>query len=197
MQPYFISDRGKRTLHNFRLLLQAMAHPGRVYRLETRALLHDFPAMALAECLLDHEVSFTLAGPAIADRLHTAIRDTTGARPAAMAEADFVFIFGADSQGAVDRAKRGTPEFPDRGATLIYSLEHAAEAAADHLRVRLSGPGIAECDGLAPQMRGLALEELCLLSRINGDYPLGVDAFFIGPQGQVMSLPRSTRIEVM
>ncbi len=197
MQPYFISDRSKRTLHNFRLLMQAMAHPGSICQLETRALLHEFPALAVAECLMDHEVSFSLAGQGLSDRLHAAIRDTTGARPAAMAEADFVFIFGPGSQGAIERAKRGTPAFPDRGATLIYSLASKAEMGTEHLRVRLSGPGIAERNGIAPQMRGLDLEELRLIKRINSDYPLGADAFFVGPQGQLMSLPRSTRIEVM
>ena len=75
MQPYFISDRSKRTLHNFRLLMQAMAHPGSICQLETRALLHDFPALAVAECLMDHEVSFSLAGQGLSDRLHAAIRD--------------------------------------------------------------------------------------------------------------------------
>jgi alpha-D-ribose 1-methylphosphonate 5-triphosphate synthase subunit PhnH len=196
-QPYFISDRSKRVLHNFRLLMQAMAHPGQLYRLETRPLLHDFPALAVAECLMDQEVSFTLAGQGLTDHRHKAIREATGARPAPVTEADFVFIFGPDSQGAVARAKRGTPTFPDHGATLIYSLDRICEADAGHLRARLKGPGIAEVSGIAPQMRGLDLAELRLLGRINNDFPLGVDAFFIDPQGQLMTLPRSTRIEVL
>jgi alpha-D-ribose 1-methylphosphonate 5-triphosphate synthase subunit PhnH len=45
-------------------------------------------------------------------------------------------------------------------------------------------------------MGGIAIEEFQELMAVNADYPLGVDAFFVRPSGEVMGLPRSTRIQV-
>jgi alpha-D-ribose 1-methylphosphonate 5-triphosphate synthase subunit PhnH len=45
-------------------------------------------------------------------------------------------------------------------------------------------------------MRGIPAPELQALSEVNADYPLGVDAFFVRPSGEVMAIPRSTRIQV-
>ena len=50
--------------------------------------------------------------------------------------------------------------------------------------------------GIAPEMGGIAIEEFQELMAVNADYPLGVDAFFVRPSGEVMGLPRSTRIQV-
>jgi alpha-D-ribose 1-methylphosphonate 5-triphosphate synthase subunit PhnH len=45
-------------------------------------------------------------------------------------------------------------------------------------------------------MRGLDLGELRELQTVNADFPRGVDAFFIRANGELMALPRSTRIQV-
>lgn len=196
MQPYYIADRSRRNLHNFRILLKALSFPGRKYQLEARSLFYTFPVQAVAECLMDHEVSFSVTGPGAGDDFHQAISASTGARSVLVPEADFIFIVGMSSQGEACRAKRGTAEFPDRGATLIYTVDTTAVDAAERLQVRLRGPGIAEANGIAPEMRGLALTEYAELQRINEEYPLGVDVFIIAESGEVMGLPRSTRIKV-
>jgi hypothetical protein len=100
------------------------------------------------------------------------------------------------SRGGARLAKRGAPESPEDGATLVYCLESQPAVVCDRLRVRLAGPGIPGRDGIAPEMDGIPIEEFQALMAVNADYPLGVDAFFVRPSGEVMGLPRSTRILV-
>ncbi len=45
-------------------------------------------------------------------------------------------------------------------------------------------------------MPGVPLAEFEQLMSVNADYPLGVDVFFVRPGGELMGLPRSTRIQV-
>jgi alpha-D-ribose 1-methylphosphonate 5-triphosphate synthase subunit PhnH len=182
---------------NFRILLQAMSCPGRLFQLNPTGLRGDgFPALAIAKCLIDSEVSFGLIGSAATEALRRMIHATTGARPTGPDKADFLFIVGPDSRDSVRLAKRGSPDFPDEGATLIYCEGANEEPDTRRFLVRLSGPGIGEPNGIAPEMQGLDLEDLRVLSSLNSDYPLGVDAIFIQPRGAVMCLPRSTRIQI-
>jgi alpha-D-ribose 1-methylphosphonate 5-triphosphate synthase subunit PhnH len=85
--------------------------------------------------------------------------------------------------------KRGTLEYPDGGATLVYLIE---EIAGEGGATELSGPGV---NGTAsPLFIGLAASELMGLREINAEYPLGVDAMFLDTNGRIACIPRSTRI---
>jgi alpha-D-ribose 1-methylphosphonate 5-triphosphate synthase subunit PhnH len=198
MHPRVLPSNGiLRDQRNFRVLLKALSCPGRLFRLQAlEALGARAATLAVAECLLDHEVGFSTAGRDPTGALAAAITAATGARKAGLPEADFVFIAGADGQGAVGRARRGSIDYPDAGATLVYSLDAQSTRDAGHFRIRLSGPGIPEADGIAPAMREIPAAELQELQAVNADYPLGVDALFVRPNGELMALPRSTRIRL-
>lgn len=186
-----------RDQRNFRVLLQAMSRPGRLFRLEALEPLGPHAAiLAVAGCLLDHEVGFSTVGRDSNGSLAEAVAAATGARRAGLPEADIVFVTGTDGQGAAGAARRGSIDYPDAGATLIYSLDAPAARDPGHFRIRLSGPGIAEADGIAPAMREIPAAELQALQTANADYPLGVDALFVRPNGELMALPRSTRIRL-
>lgn len=192
-----MGNNGRRQQKNYRSLLQAMSRPGRVVRLTALGVVSPFAAaMAIADCLLDSEVSFCVIGNGGASTLQAAVIDTTGARAESLESADFVFVSGSNSQGGVCAAKRGQPEFPEEGATCVYCLDSQQAGVSDRFRVRLSGPGIAGLGGIVPEMRGIPVEEFYELMTVNADYPLGIDAFFVLPSGEVMGLPRSTRIQV-
>jgi alpha-D-ribose 1-methylphosphonate 5-triphosphate synthase subunit PhnH len=187
----------RRSQKNYRRLLQALSRPGRVVRLEAMDGMSPFAAAtAFAECLLDSEVGFCVMGHGGAQALQPAIAGVTGARPEPLEAADFVFFTGAASQGGVRRARRGGLECPEDGATLVYCLDSQPAGGSERFRVRLTGPGIPGAGGIAPEMRGIPVEEFRELMKANFDYPLGVDAFFLRPSGEVMGLPRSTRIQV-
>jgi alpha-D-ribose 1-methylphosphonate 5-triphosphate synthase subunit PhnH len=191
------SNRIIRDQRNFRVLLQAMSRPGRLFRLEA---LQPFgahaAALAVAQCLLDHEVGFSTVGRESTESFAAAVAAATGARKAGLPEADFVFVAGPDGHGAAGAARRGSIDYPDAGATLVYSLDAQAARDPGHFRIRLSGPGIPEEDGIAPAMREIPAAELQALQTANADYPLGIDALFVRPNGELMALPRSTRIRL-
>jgi alpha-D-ribose 1-methylphosphonate 5-triphosphate synthase subunit PhnH len=179
---------------NFRILLQAMSRPGRLRRLETLEL--SWPAMAVAECLLDHEVSFCVVGGERQAERQSEIARATGSRAAGVDAADYVFVSDWIEPEVLRAAKRGLPESPEAAATLVWSVQAPPVEPTARLRVRLTGPGIAGPDGIAPEMAGVPLKMLRALAAVNADYPLGVDSIFLRPSGEVMCLPRSTRIEV-
>jgi phosphonate C-P lyase system protein PhnH len=188
---------GRRNQKNFRSLLQAMSRPGRVLRLEAVSAVSPFAAaMAIGESLLDPEVSLCVIGDSGARALQTALAGATQVRAESLEAADFVFVGGAQSQGSVLRAKRGRFEFPEEGATIVYCMGSSPANVSDRLRIRLTGPGIAVSGGIAPEMPGVPVEEFQALMAVNTDYPLGVDAFFVRPNGAVMALARSTRIQL-
>jgi alpha-D-ribose 1-methylphosphonate 5-triphosphate synthase subunit PhnH len=187
----------RRNQKNYRSLLMAMSRPGRIFRLEALSTLSPFAAAtAVGECLLDAEVSLCVIGNGGVQGLRAALVDSTQVRTESLDAADFIFVCEAQSRGNVRLAKRGRLEFPDEGATLVYCMDLKPAAGSDRFRIRLTGPGIAAPGGIAPEMHGVPVEEFQELTAVNADYPLGVDAFFVRPNGELMALPRSTRIHV-
>jgi len=188
---------GRRTQKNYRSLLKAMSRPGRVFRLDAWGAVSPFAAAtAIGECLLDPEVSLCVIGSSGVSPLQTVLVEATQVRMESPETADFIFVCGAQSQGGVRLAKRGRLEFPEEGATLVYCMDSQPASFSDRFRIRLTGPGIAEAGGIAPEMRGVPVEEFQELMAVNTDYPMGVDVFFVRPNSEVMGLPRSTRIHV-
>jgi alpha-D-ribose 1-methylphosphonate 5-triphosphate synthase subunit PhnH len=184
-----------RNQKNYRTLLQAMSRPGRMLRLEQEDPVSPlFPCLAIAECLLDQEVSVCVTGDGTGNDRQSAVIRATGARPASLLEADFVFVFGAPGECSILQAKRGSLEFPEEGATIVYCMNEQRPDALDRFQVRLIGPGIAGDIGIVPEMRGLALEDLRELQAADADYPMGVDAIFSRKDGALMCIPRSCRI---
>jgi alpha-D-ribose 1-methylphosphonate 5-triphosphate synthase subunit PhnH len=181
----------ERTQPIYRALLQAMSRPGVLVRAECSG----WPSLALAvaETLLDHETSYAILSETPLEELDRAIFETTKARRAPLEEADYIVVPGWESNGRLVGASRGTPEFPDRGATLLYLVREPCPEA-DAQRIRLSGPGI---DGeIHPETGALAPSEWELLRGMNDEYPLGVDAIVLLGPDRILCIPRSTRIEL-
>ena len=201
------------TQQTFRVLLQAMSRPGRVYQLEQKTEARSLPPNAsigghitdkynpssvfcslfsVLQTLLDHEVAFSVVGYA-QDSLEAEIIRLTGSYSAAIEDADFVIVLpSGDSGAALLRAKRGNLEYPDGGATVIYLVHSLANGNNRKSPAVLKGPGI---DGeISPFIGGLGRNEFSYLKEINSEYPIGVDCIFVDSTGQVMCIPRSTRI---
>ncbi|OQX11089.1 MAG: phosphonate C-P lyase system protein PhnH [Desulfobulbaceae bacterium A2] len=172
----------------FRSLLRAMSRPGQAWPLpqavdsEPRHHL-----LTVVEAMCDYESSFHLAGK---DQLLAAVvSHGCGAPTVPVEKAAFLLAPEGSSHGLLGRLHRGTPDFPDRGATVVYQVKSFAGKGPSPL---LSGPGIRET--VRPTLAGLDPSELPALAVINRDFPLGVDVLFVSHDGQVMGLPRSTRI---
>jgi alpha-D-ribose 1-methylphosphonate 5-triphosphate synthase subunit PhnH len=174
---------------NFRTLLRAMSHPGKVYRLED---VDVDPLMAVIRTLIDQDVSFCVLGEDTG--LMHLIHERTRSPLAEIGVADFVIAPDGGSFGGIYKAKRGSSEYPDQGATIIYKVE-ALGGGNGPASVALSGPGI-ETE-IRPVVKGLIPGEFVDLADVNAEFPLGVDCIFVDSAYRVMCIPRSTRLEVV
>ena len=174
----------------FRVVLQAMSHPGAPFQLpaqEPRAGEYA-PLIQLLSCLMDNEVSFAIVGDDCSP-LAMALVQHTGSPRADICESDFVIAIGGTTSGQMSRIKRGTLEYPDGGATLVYLVDGIMGEGGT---VELSGPGVNGT--VRPLFTGLSAAELGGLREINAEYPLGVDAVFLDTNGRIACIPRSSRI---
>lgn len=170
----------------FRVILQGMSHPGKVYSLPDFSGKEPAP-VELLRCLMDNEASFAVIGDKDLER---ALAGHTGSRPVSPASADFIIVCRG---AACDLAgcKRGSLEYPDSGATILFLVDELSEGNGG---IILSGPGVAGTVSLA--ITGLPLSLFHRLREVNGEFPLGVDAVLLDQGGRIACIPRSSRIGV-
>lgn len=191
-QPGFV-DLALQSQSAFRIIMQAMAEPGRIFTapepVDAVEPLNPVAAMvALTLCDYDTPVWLDqafLSTAAITNFLsfHTGA-PLTEQRDAA----SFAFISNSKKIGDLRQFALGTDIYPDRSTTLIVQVEALTNATG----ARLSGPGIetARHLGIAPLSEGF-----WEMAKANHAlYPRGVDFIFCSPK-EIACLPRSTRIE--
>ncbi|MAW55650.1 MAG: phosphonate C-P lyase system protein PhnH [Rhodospirillaceae bacterium] len=177
---------------SFRITLDALAHPGRVYRIPSQS--DGVPELAPAGvsiclCLLDQTTSLWLdpqlqATPAASFfHFHTGCKVTDNP-----GEAGFAIIRRAEAFGSIPEFPLGTPEYPDRSATLIIEVDGLREGGG----IKLSGPGIETESQLT--VKGLPDIFWPLVRRNNLMFPTGVD-FFLVADNDVVGLPRTTKVD--
>ena len=167
----------------FRAALNALARPGRIEKIHgATAPTPVSPAAAtLLLTLCDAETPLFLGG------VHDtqAVRDWVAFHIGAPIVEAGVAMFALGSWAALDPLERfaiGTPEYPDRSATLIVEVESLkAEGAL------LKGPGI-EAEAR------LDLPEVAAFQTNRALFPLGLD-FYFTEGSQLAGLPRTTIVE--
>lgn len=174
----------------FRAILDAMANPGRI--LPPPEMPSDLPplsapAAAVLLSLLDSDTPVYVDPSLATDDLVERIRFQTGARFVGLAEASFAVLPASALAAAAEEAGIGTPEYPDRSATLIVEVD----AFDGPVAARLAGPGIPGAATLAPNEIDPAGWDA--LIRNAALYPLGFDTILTAPDG-FAALPRSTKI---
>ncbi|CUH50979.1 phosphonate C-P lyase system protein PhnH [Shimia marina] len=167
----------------FRGLMTVMARPG---KLETLQGAQPPAPVSVAAgtvilTLCDPDTPLHLAG----DWDCTAMRDWVAfhvGAPIVAAEQAMFAIGRWEDLAPLSRFAIGTPEYPDRSATLIVEREVLASAGAT-----LRGPGIKETAEMAlPETEAFQMNALL--------FPLGLDFFFTCGD-QVSALPRTTKVE--
>lgn len=176
----------------FRAVLDAMAHPGRLYSLPPcpqapKSLGAELGAILLA--LADRDTPLWLDGglndPDVLSWLgfHTGVVATT-----AKEEASFAAFSNPKHAEALDVFPMGTPEYPDRSATLLIKVDELREGGGLHL----SGPGVKSVNRFT--IGGVEAAFWQARSALAPLYPLGLDMIFCA-NGQIAALPRTTLVE--
>jgi alpha-D-ribose 1-methylphosphonate 5-triphosphate synthase subunit PhnH len=176
----------------FRVVLDAMAHPGRIVSvpppLETPVPL--WPAAAsLCLTLVDGETPVWLDAAARRADVIEYLRFHCGCPIAAdPRDARFAVIADPSEVLSLDSFDAGSDEYPDRSATVIVQVE---EFRTDG-DLRLSGPGIEGETKL--EVRHLPEAFWESVHRNHALFPRGVD-LILAAGSTMVALPRSTRVD--
>ena len=166
----------------FRAALDAMSRPGTV--LSVRGALAPKPlscaAAVLALTLCDPDTPVWLGASLDVQAIRDWFRFHTSAP--LVGRDDATFAFGRwDELVPINDFRIGTPEFPDRSATLIVEMEAIGQAH------RLTGPGIRE-------HAMLGVPDLAAFRMNAALFPLGLD-FFLCAGDRLAAVPRTAKVE--
>lgn len=185
------ADQALDSARAFRLMLDALAHPGRIVPMP--AVIDappplSLPAATICLTLCDYDTPLWLDEAFRTPQVLDYLRFHCGAPVVEEIAAASFLLCGTESAGmALAEANRGTPEYPDASATLIIELPLFPSDAY----LSLKGPGI---DGTqAFSTCGLPPRFWDLMADNHMGFPLGFDMFFATP-GEIAALPRSTQI---
>ncbi|MFP4325227.1 MAG: phosphonate C-P lyase system protein PhnH [Desulfonatronovibrio sp.] len=170
----------------FRALMRAMSGPGQVIEVSRTSPGGKSLLQAVCETLLDQEVGLAAVGRAVDSSFVREISLSTGCFCTSVKEAGFILVGGGSSEGALAHASRGTLDYPDQGATVIYPVE---KLGSGDLRLILKGPGIR--DTCKTEITGMDVTELELSAELSSEFPLGLDLIFVDKRS-IMAIPRST-----
>lgn len=177
----------------FRIMLDAMARPGRIYRFEPElspppALGRESAAIALVLC--DFQTPVWLGENLRTQEIEKYLRFHTGAPlTQAIEDATFVFTNAAFALPDLSPLMTGTHEYPDRSATLVVTTGTLKPSAG----VELSGPGIEHTRSFDAPPLDRQFWDRMIQGRT--EFLLAVDVFFVA-DGALSAIPRSTRIAV-
>lgn len=166
----------------FRRVMEAMARPGSAQTLNgaTPPMPLSVAAGSALLTLCDAETPIHLAGAYNNDAVRAWIAFHTGA-PFAGPSACMFAIGTWQDLGPIDTYPIGTPEYPDRSATLIVETRGLTTQGAT-----LKGPGIRDT-------AALSLPERAAFQMNRKLFPLGLDFIFTSGD-QLAALPRSTEV---
>ena len=176
----------------FRSVMDAMARPGSVQRIEAASgvpapLMRGSAAIALTLFDQDTPVWLDAKMSATSDvakwlKFHTSapvVQDSS--------ICSFALIGDADALRHLDRFSFGSNEYPDRSTTLILQVESLTQGPTLELR----GPGI---DGIAILQAAIRPTDLVERLQINQTlFPRGIDVVLVADDA-IVAIPRTTRL---
>lgn len=168
--------------HAFRAAMNAMARPGAIEPISggQPPAPVSVAAGSLILTLCDADTGLALCGACDTPEMRDWVTFHTSAPLVPLVAADFVLGAWGDLL-PLDQYRIGTPEYPDRSATLIVEVDVLQASGAT-----LRGPGIRDAAHLTlPDPSAMAANAML--------YPLGLD-FFLTCGDRVAALPRSTQI---
>jgi alpha-D-ribose 1-methylphosphonate 5-triphosphate synthase subunit PhnH len=177
----------------FRLLLEALANPGRSVDLnvQIRRFAANGQWLAPALTLLDNETGFYWDG--LSD-LGEEIRFLSGAAQAPLENADFVFLSssGANAESEITRiigqVKNGTHRDPHDSALIFAATGGKADQS-----VTLKGPGIPP-DGRDVSISAAEAAWIKARDAQGFEYPRGVEIIFLREDNSLLAITRKAAV---
>ena len=177
----------------FKALMNALARPGKIFSISENAEKigeKNAPLIAAGLTLLDNWKKFFVCdAPQLQEKLH----EMSYGQPGTVAEADYIFMPKESTSLSVCRqilsqAKIGTLAEPHKSAA-VFVMTDSLEGGEER---ELSGPGI---DGTIritlPDEGRMWIEER---QKMEFEFPCGLELYFVTPKGDLMGVPRKTRI---
>jgi len=176
------ADPARQASFAFRSLLTVMSRPGKIETLKGAKPPAPLSTAAgvLALTLCDPDTPLYLAGSVDTPSVREWLTFHTGA-PLTGPEHCMFAIGDWAGLAPLERFPLGTPEYPDRSATLIVEVPELRAKGAT-----LSGPGIRDT-------AAVSLPEVAAFQQNATAFPLGLD-FFFTCGADVAGLPRTTKV---
>jgi alpha-D-ribose 1-methylphosphonate 5-triphosphate synthase subunit PhnH len=176
----------------FRSVMDAMARPGSVQRIQAAAgapgaMMRGAAAIALT--LFDHDTPVWLDGrmSATADVAKWLKFHTSAPVVGDSSIASFALVGDPENLPALDRFAFGSNEYPDRSTTLILQVGSLTDGPV----VELQGPGI---DGSTALCASIQPRDLFERLAINATlFPRGIDVVLVHDDS-IVAIPRTTRL---
>ena len=212
------TEQEERTIYSattFRILLDSLAHPGKIHQLTAPSFLGEPPcpitlttqqrtangyAPGALLTLLDREVTFAVVVNGMEVEHNESLVQWLAVRSGSCcvdaARANFVLFCDGKCGKILEHLDCGTLLEPELSATAMLCVKqlHNTSASSKGVHCELTGPGI-ETKRLII-IEGMERGDIEAILRTRQGYPLGVDVYLIDAQGQCIGLPRTTRIHV-
>lgn len=174
----------------FRVLLDALAHPGRVLPLPPDLLADRAlpPALIVPLALADLSQSVAVTG-AGADRGARLVATATSCRLAEPDAADQVVVLDGASPALVATLRRGSAMAPEEGCRLALACRALHAGGGGDVTIDLRGPGVEDTGAVG--VDGIDAAVVAALAEANADFPAGVDTWLVADGGDVVGFPRS------
>lgn len=183
----------------FRVLLDSMSRPGRIYELPAPAY-EGVPdgmsahGLTVLKTLCDNLVSIAFAPPReeLRDSWRRYLNLNTASPVRPVAEAAYALFDGASYATSFDELPIGDTEFPERGATAVLQVRRVSVESIAGLSITAVGPGIQTEQQTI--VAGLDPRYLSARDRACDEYPMGIDLILVDQSGAVASYPRSSTV---
>ena len=179
----------------FRVALNALSHPGRLWDMPLQSGLPKkghAAAAVLMLGLLDSECTLWLSPSLAASDVPAWLRFHTGCQLVRdIHQAQFVWVGQGDQMPRLEHMNAGNDAYPDQSATCVLEV---SEMHQDVGGWSLEGPGIQERQAL--RVAGFAADFEAQWEQNHANFPRGVDLYLVSA-GVIAGLPRTTRIQTV
>lgn len=178
------------SMRTFRVIMSAMAHPGKVYEISAPPSSPEplYPSTcAVCLTLLDLDtplwIDGSIASPAVLNYLKFHCGCPVASDPG---RAAFAIVGDGGRAPELGRFNLGDPLYPDRSSTVAIQVESLGNSRG----TRLKGPGIEK--EIRLRARGLNQTFWSDFEENSGLFPLGVDVILVSPES-ICCLPRTVQ----